>query len=710
MSESARALPLGQLTRSVFSYTSLLEAAKRDKSLVLIPTNAYCVHPGQAAVKALAPEKAEPAITVEAPAKLPEQAQEQSESATSPMEVEQTPILEAKVTDPVNTKAEEPVGSHYATPEPEPTPGSAVTAVVPTPPATSEAAEMTQVADPVRKSVTPPTVSVTSTVDLKALREQLTLRKAQGKPKVMTPSGTADDATGDAITGPAGEAMDVDSSSLLPDRRTPSGLDAIGASVKGDSVAPVLLETSSLPKGPRADLERSGTPRGPSNIATSSREASPAVRARQAESSLKTEMLPPPAPREMREKESARSLRRDSSPNRRVASRAASVESKASRTSLSRRGDTDRKRGARSPESRKGDVDEATRSSVTGSRDKARQSEHRDDRERERVREADRESERRRSKSERDRHTEHERDARSRDKTREKDTRDRPRDGNKERSDERSKNGEGDRSRRDGDRSERERDVRSRTGRERDDKRTDRDGKHRDRDQRDRDRTRNRSPLSERGSRLSSRDDQSERRIERNRDERNRERSPGRDRRRETERLEDTAKPRGQEDRIRTDRLRDERNSRRDTRESEEDARRSGDSHLDALATRFEDSSRRTSRDPGSNSRAGQEPTASNGDPVSTTANPRLAERMGLTSRNGSDSSVGVPSGMSSATRPKEEYRLRTPRDAPPHARIESAIERNGDKPSGQAASRPSLETSSSGAPVSLWEGVRVET
>jgi hypothetical protein len=666
------------------------------------------VHPGQTAVKAVTPGKAEPDAAVEASAKLPEQAQKQNESVTSPMEVEQTPTPEAKTTEMLTAKGEENIESHDVAPELESTTESAVTAVVSVQPLTNVTAELTELADPVRASVTPPAVSATSAVDLKALREQLTLRKAQGRPKAMTPSGTADDATSTAITGIAGEAMDVDSSSTLPDRRPPSGVDAPGALIKGESPAPVSLETAPLPKGPRADLERSSTPRGPSNIATSSREASPAVRARQAESSLKTEMLPPPAPREMREKDSARSLRRDSPPSRRVASRAASVESKASRTSLSRRGDTERKRGARSPESRKGDADETTRSSAAGSREKARQSEHRDDRERERVREADRESERRRSKSDRDRHMEHERDARSRDKTREKDTRDRLRDGDKERSDQRPKNGESDRSRRDGDRSERDRDVRSRTGRERDDKRTDRDGKHRDRDQRDRDRdrdrNRNRSPVSERGSRISSRDDQPDRRIERNRDERNRERSPGRDRRRESERPEDIAKPKGQEDRVRPDRLRDERNSRRDTRESEEDARRGGDSHLDALATRFEDSSRKASRDAGSDGRAGQEPRSSNGDSVPTMANLRLAERMGLTSRSGSDSSIGVSTAMSSAPRPKEDYRLRTPRDAPPHARIENVAERNGENPSNQAASRPPPEMSDSGAQVSVWK------
>ena len=661
------------------------------------------MHPQHATLKAATLENAKSNVAVEAPAQLPEQAQEHRENATSSMEVEQTPSVEAKTTETVIPETQELIESHDATPKLQPAPESAVTAIVAVQSPTAVAAELPEVDNSVGTNVTPPAVSATPAVDLKALREQLTLRKAQGRSKATTPSGAADDTATTATPGLASEAMDVDSLPSLLDRKPLSEVDSPVVSVKGDSPAASSLEPASLPKGPRADLERSSTPRGPAYIATNSREASPAVRVRQAESSLKLNMLPPPAPREMRERDPARSLHRDPSPNRRTASRAASVESKASRSSLSRRGDTERKRGARSPESRKDDADETTRSSAGGSREKTRQNEHRDDRERERAREADRESERRKSKSDRDRHTDHERDARSRDKTRDKETRDRPRDGDKERSDQRSKNGEGDRSRRDGDRIERDRDVRPRAGRERDDRRTDRDGKHRDRDQRDRDRdrNRNRSPVSERGSRLSSRDEQSERRVERNRDERTRERSPGRDRRRETERPEDLVKSKGQEDRTRPDRSRDERTSRRDTRESEEEVKRGRDSHLDALATRFEDSSRRASRDTDSNDRVGQEPTASNGNSSSTTANLRLAERMGLTARSGSDSLSGVSTEASSATRPKEEYRLRTPREAPPHARIENAAERNGDKLSDQAASRPLPETRSSGARVS---------
>jgi hypothetical protein len=732
----------------------LLEAAKRDKSIKLVLTSDYCVPPGQANAKVAAPvpeaDSTTDGDTARPASGIPKTELISQEALSTPMDVDATPGVSASSTETVQTKE--------ATEQVMATKAEEVSAESPT---DSDAKPMAPIAsapdflntatvaqvlqqlegEPISTAESQHALAVTaaaSPADLKTLREQLTLRKAQGKAKAVASPAAEESAIPVVLAEDKSSkdsmSMEVDGAveiSVAPPLLPVAEVRKIDTSTPAEPISRLSSRRSSvtpsdLPRGPRADLEREASiaARISSPMVGRSRDTSPAARPKAEELSTRSrEMPPPPAPREMREKENSdRQTRRDISPHHPSRSRNGSADSKTSRISASRR-DADRQR--KPLDSRRDESDSRTRQPEDSLRDRVKESDaRRSDRDRDRERDRDRDRDRdREADKRRDRPRERDHDARGkpRERVRDKEDRDRGRDKDKDRSvDSSRKDSERTRDRRDHDRIDRDRgDDRSRNARDRDDRKGDRDNR---RDHRDRDRERNRSRDSERGSsKTASRETASDRASDRARGdrdrERERERSPVRAGRRDKDRSEDNVRPNEADDRQRGNRSsrvdEDIRGStRRDILPVSEVGGRDPSAHLDALASRFDDNRRSrmsTVATPMSDQSPKTNKVAENGSAREEShrphdggnngnATPRLAERMGLTSRN--DTSGDGRDRQSRSIQPEaalsrngshasviESLTLRTDRDPPPHS--SSELRRaNGDSASSRSATR----------------------
>lgn len=423
-------------------------------------------------------------------------------------------------------------------------------------------------------------------------------------------------------------------------------------------------------------------------------------------------MLPPPAPKDTRDRnDSERQTRRDISPHRPARSRNGSTESRASRVSASRRDTERRSRASGTNGLSRADDDARGRQAeeLLGNNAKGSEGRRSDRDNRDRERDRDREADKRRDRA-RDR--DHDARGEPKDRARERDDKQRGREIDKERMAKTTRQ-DSERAR---DRSGRDRESdRPRAPRERDDRRPDREPRVRDRDRRNRDRSRNRSRDSERPSKTASRETASDRQSDRARNgrERERERSPMRGSRRSKDRSGDTLRPKDAEHTQREEqnsrRNDDDRgNSRREAPSSSGTDRRDPQPHLDALANRFEDNRNRTPTRPAASGEiartarlvdsghAREEPHRSDVGPPSGSATPRLAERMGLSSRNGLPGG-GAETLISTAAADRsraqasaiESLTLRIDRDPPPHATTE--LKRDArDNPSDQIRVRDS--------------------
>ncbi|KAG7531987.1 hypothetical protein FFLO_03926 [Filobasidium floriforme] len=735
--ERAREDPREDLLLVVQAYTSLLEAAKRDKSIKLVLTSDYCIPPGQANAKVAAPvpeaNSKTDGDTARPASGIPKTEPISQEALAAPMAVDATPGVSAASTETITkeateqvmtTKAEEVSAESPTDSDAKPMAPIASALDIPNNATVAQALQQLE-AEPISTAESQHALAVTaaaSPADLKTLREQLTLRKAQGKAKaVASPAAeesaipvvlAEDKSSKDSMSMEVDGAVDI---SVTPPSLPVAEVRKIDTSTPAEPISRLSSRRSSvtpsdLPRGPRADLEREASiaARISSPMVGRSRDTSPAARPKAEELSTRSrEMPPPPAPREMREKENSdRQTRRDISPHRPSRSRNGSADSKTSRISASRR-DADRQR--KPLDSRRDESDSRIRQPEDSLRDRVKESDtRRSDRDRERERDRDRDRDRdREADKRRDRPRERDHDARGkpRERVRDKEDRDRGRDKDKDRSvDSSRKDSERTRDRRDHDRIDRDRgDDRSRNARDRDDRKGDRDSR---RDHRDRDRERNRSRDSERGSsKTASRETASERASDRARGdrdrERERERSPVRAGRRDKDRSEDNVRPKEVDDRQRGSRTsrvdEDTRGStRRDILPVSEVGGRDPSAHLDALASRFDDNRRSrmsTVATPMSdqspktnkvaeNGSAREEPHRPHDGGNNGNATPRLAERMGLTSRN--DTSGDGRDRQSRSIQPEaalnrngshasviESLTLRTDRDPPPHSSSE---------------------------------------
>ena len=560
-----------------------------------------------------------------------------------------------------------------------------------------------------------------SPVDLQKLREQLTLRKAQGKARAVA-SPAADETAAITATNRVADSPRTDASPAQDDGKASSSLNTIAAqptaeSRTRDSPIPteprsrlpsrrssITSDSSLVPRGPRADLDRdvSRTTRPSSPMAGRSRDVSPGIKTKDDMLVRSREMPPPPAPpRELRD-EIERQTRSDTPPHRPSRSRNGSTESRASRISLSKRDADRRRKPYESAESRKAEDDRRDQQPEELLRDKDRGTEsrrsERTERERERDRDREREAERRRDRDrDRDRGRDREHDVRdkAKDRIREREDRQRGRGSDKDRSAELPRK-DAERTR---DRSDRARgDERPRTARERDERRSDRDARPRDRDNRDRDRDRNRSRDSERASKMASKETASDRTSDRLRGDRERERSPIRDSRREKDQSTDAFRATDTADRYRGDRSSRRDEAARGTARQEEPPfseteRRDPRTVPDVLISRSDVDRRdptptgaltapgqaRPRSRPGENGQAHVVPQNSQAIPDGGNLTPRLAERMGLSSRN--EISPDAPGVQVERARPEvsgdrnssnasaiESLTLRIDRDPPPHA------------------------------------------
>jgi hypothetical protein len=341
--------------------------------------------------------------------------------------------------------------------------------------------------------------------------------------------------------------------------------------------------------------------------------------------------------------------RREPSPQRVPGSRSGSVDSRMSRASTSRR-EADRKRYPDDLERRRGEDDRSSFSAGNAKNPDNVSDTRRSERERiDRERDYDN-VERKRSRSDRDR--KHEDDSKIRDRERPKDRHERDREREKERTLDRPRDRDRERARDGKD----ERD--SRSIRERTDRKSDRDGRDRNRDHRER-RERSRDTDRDRGSRIEPKDNgygRRDRKDTRDRDrerekegDRERSRPVGAGREREREHIRDRRKDADDDQKRQDDRS--DRASRTSIHQ-DNDINKPGPNvaHLDALNARYEDNRRRnTTSDPPSQQdrhedrmeveRARTPETTkfleSKGqEDQSAAATPKLAERMGLVSRD----------------------------------------------------------------------------